>query len=311
MFLHHARHEEKHIDLWVDALCINQESPTERNHQVGLMAEIYQGARLVTIWLGVAAEDDMPGLNELHELDSRLMGLQSDATRIELVDPVTLNSSVILQQIIDAITPALAVVVAKLCTKDYWTRTWVIQEFLLAGRLCVHFGGHRISWACFDTLVKILKKDVIIGRSGDQIPRSEAHLVRRSAAARLASIRRPSRFSADLPVTKHQHESRGLPYWMEAFQGAKCSVMHDKVYGMLGLAGRLAFGHLFPVDYRMPLIDLVMDTLRLCPVDDSLAFLKVLLSSLQIERHWLSYLLSRGVTPGLDVGYTLKPQQLG
>ena len=151
----------------------------------------------------------------------------------------------------------------------------------------------------------------MIRGSRNLIATREAHLVKRRAAARLASIRRPSRFSADLPVTKHRNESRGLPYWIKAFQRAKCSVMHDKIYGMLGLARGFAFGQLFPVDYRKLLVDLVIDTLRLCPVDNSLSFLKVLLSTLQIQRDWLLHLLFKGIPPGLDVGYTLKSQRLG
>ena len=226
------------------------------------------------------------------------------------MNPIHLNTEDNLEHVLASFTPALAAAVAKICTSQYWTRTWFIQEVLLAVRLELHFGRHRISWACFDTLVKILEQSMIQG-SRNLIATREAHLVKRSAAARLVSIRRPSRFSPDLPVTKHRNETRGLPYWIEAFQGAKCSVMHDKIYGMLGLARGFAFGQLFPVDYRKPLVDLVIDTLRLCPVDDSVSFLKVLLSTLKIQRDWLSHLLLRGVPPGLDVGYTLKPKRLG
>ena len=38
--------------LWIDAVCINQEDLTERNHQVQLMRHIYQKASTVVIWLG-------------------------------------------------------------------------------------------------------------------------------------------------------------------------------------------------------------------------------------------------------------------
>jgi hypothetical protein len=38
--------------IWVDALCINQDSPQERNHQVRLMGDIYRCAKQVFVWLG-------------------------------------------------------------------------------------------------------------------------------------------------------------------------------------------------------------------------------------------------------------------
>ncbi|KAH6684414.1 heterokaryon incompatibility protein-domain-containing protein [Halenospora varia] len=38
--------------LWVDAICMNQYKVDERNTQVAMMAEIYQSAANVVIWLG-------------------------------------------------------------------------------------------------------------------------------------------------------------------------------------------------------------------------------------------------------------------
>jgi hypothetical protein len=38
--------------LWVDAICIDQSSNSERGHQVELMGEIYKFANNIIIWLG-------------------------------------------------------------------------------------------------------------------------------------------------------------------------------------------------------------------------------------------------------------------
>lgn len=43
--------------LWIDAICIDQMSDTERGHQVELMGEIYKFANNVIIWLG----EEQPG----------------------------------------------------------------------------------------------------------------------------------------------------------------------------------------------------------------------------------------------------------
>lgn len=45
-----GKNERKY--LWVDALCINQRSTQERNHQVPLMGSIYSQATTVRVWLG-------------------------------------------------------------------------------------------------------------------------------------------------------------------------------------------------------------------------------------------------------------------
>jgi len=38
--------------LWVDAICINQDDPTERSQQVTLMRDIYRNASNILAWLG-------------------------------------------------------------------------------------------------------------------------------------------------------------------------------------------------------------------------------------------------------------------
>lgn len=42
----------KHLFIWVDAICINQNDDTEKQEQVMKMAKIYRNARSVCVWLG-------------------------------------------------------------------------------------------------------------------------------------------------------------------------------------------------------------------------------------------------------------------
>lgn len=50
--LRHLRLKTRTRSLWVDALCINQSSTSDRNHQVPLMGNIFESAERVIIWLG-------------------------------------------------------------------------------------------------------------------------------------------------------------------------------------------------------------------------------------------------------------------
>lgn len=43
--------------IWVDALCIDQSSTGEKNHQVPMMGNIFRAASIVQIWLGQDTSD--------------------------------------------------------------------------------------------------------------------------------------------------------------------------------------------------------------------------------------------------------------
>jgi hypothetical protein len=40
------------VIIWADAICMNQDDPLERNHQIKLMTRIYSKAKRVLVWLG-------------------------------------------------------------------------------------------------------------------------------------------------------------------------------------------------------------------------------------------------------------------
>ena len=46
------------FQLWIDAICVNQEDVTERNHQVKLMRDVYSSAEHVFAWLGIPKKQE-------------------------------------------------------------------------------------------------------------------------------------------------------------------------------------------------------------------------------------------------------------
>jgi len=57
--------------LWVDSICIDQKSTSDRNHQVQQMGEIYRKATHTLIWLGKSDEKTKPAFAKWRELEQR------------------------------------------------------------------------------------------------------------------------------------------------------------------------------------------------------------------------------------------------
>jgi hypothetical protein len=85
--LRHIRRPDQNIFLWVDAICINQNDPREKGHQVKQMGYIYKGAEEVLIWLGPGHEGTDTLLQSFRWIDnkateSQAMGSKEDWTSL-------------------------------------------------------------------------------------------------------------------------------------------------------------------------------------------------------------------------------------
>ena len=108
--LNQLRHPSHVLILWVDQICIDQSSVTDKEQQVSTMAQIYARAQGVIVWLGKASDDSDLAMDELAsgKLQSKLS-----------VDiPRTTSGSE--EQVLAAMT--------NLASRRYWRRSWILQE---------------------------------------------------------------------------------------------------------------------------------------------------------------------------------------
>ena len=55
----------KSFDIWIDQLCIDQGSASEKTQQVPLMRSIYENAHLVLTWLGKSSANDLKAIKKI------------------------------------------------------------------------------------------------------------------------------------------------------------------------------------------------------------------------------------------------------
>lgn len=114
--------------LWIDAICVDQASVTERNAQVRRMDMTFSRATRVLAWLGDVSDDDpdfQPGL--LGRVLTPVSGLE-DRWQVNFTSPLLLG---------------------RLLRLPYWERMWIVQELRLARNVQFLWGSRTFQATAF------------------------------------------------------------------------------------------------------------------------------------------------------------------
>ncbi|RMD43004.1 hypothetical protein DV735_g2087, partial [Chaetothyriales sp. CBS 134920] len=204
--LRHLRQRGESRFLWIDALCIDQSHLPERNFHVQLMSKIYEDAEFAIVWLGLPSDDrrEARAMDFVQEMATHQPG-KSGASFRDIYLSVQ--------------TKARWVNLLRLCNLTYWTRCWIIQEFLQAKRIEVLCGTALLEWIHFDKVYLNIR---------------ELETYPDYLALELKDFLNtvPSRLTA----RRLLHRTSRLEDLLHEFYDAQCAEPRDKVYGLLGIA---------------------------------------------------------------------------
>ncbi|KAN0095038.1 HET domain containing protein [Hyaloscypha variabilis] len=237
--LRYLRHESATRTLWVDAICINQQSVAELNQQVPLMADIYRLAEKVTIWLGVGSPECFETVRKANLLYAtrRVLGGRT----IDLAAKWYAWGNRI-QSHPDPFP--------SLCEHSWFKRIWTLQEFIFAQSPVVMVSKHTCTADALEAYFRwrwprFLEADRHRG----------AYFASRSLVKQLFALKRSSTFAhAWIVIKLLQYASPN-----EATEPA------DKIYGLISLLrhqdteGDL---QLPVIDYSRPVQDVHEDLSR-------------------------------------------------
>jgi len=182
--LRRLRQASRPVHVWVDAICINQKDDHERTYQVQMMRTIYEKSDEVAIWLGAGRERDMmggdvlPGFSPdsppyvdwqggngkqdkaLWEAFVARQKSRQDTMDIRNRDIFgafcvlwLLNVGVEAAQIIHLRHIGQSVTILNgldaIMEQSWWSRTWVLQETIVATQAVVYYGNLSAPWGMF------------------------------------------------------------------------------------------------------------------------------------------------------------------
>ena len=217
-------------NMWIDAICINQDDHEEKAVQVNMMGNIFASATRTIVWLGEKSADSDMAMDFIGSLRQGTLGQLDDDSKIERTCRRAING---------------------LMQRQWWTRIWVIQEALMSRRVMVQCGEKRVDILNF---VRFLGESRVEQDSEHPSPSSESPF---------------NEILSKWHVHKNQVKTSGLSLQALIFstRGFQASVWRDRIFALLGLVTPEARSYFTPdysydVSDRLILIRLTMYCLQ-------------------------------------------------
>jgi Heterokaryon incompatibility protein (HET) len=228
-FLWTARANGISDPLWIDALCIDQRNTAERNHQVQQMADIFQHAKQVLVWLGSGN----------HQIEN-LLGVISifghqyrNARESDWCLP---------RQILQTAGSRFWNSYYALDKLQYWGRLWIVQEIHHAKNALLLYGNSLCKWDHYRWLA------LLVRRCRAKLKQRHPHIPRLKLVSGLSGLA----FS----------EKSDFAELLRSFGRFHCADIRDRVFALLSLAKQRPDAREFSVDYHLDTLHLFFEVNR-------------------------------------------------
>ena len=229
------RQKDIDVTVWIDSICIDQNSKEDRNRQVRQMRRKYENARDVVVWLGVGEAYTKEAVEILEAVSQ--MGRYNPALSSKTVG-----------------TESQWAAVRKFFKIPWFERIWVVQEVALAKAISIRVGTHVITWPSFVKAIQWYLEDI------DYVYKSMLEsdsLFNNACAIREAWARRAF----------VEGNADRIEFLLGVFSHWKATCMSDKVYGLLGLSKEHDAEELL-VDYDLPIAQIFSKVVRFVIAQD-------------------------------------------
>ena len=278
--LRHLQQADRSLDIWVDAICINQNDNKEKSHQVQMMAKIYERSIGVMVWLGPAADESDAAMEKLRDIGAKAIDAGMQDFRVTDM-PNWLDSD--LDERLQRLKTSLDGLAERECPeifhpaliplskRTYWSRVWVLQEFSVHKIVMIQCGSKRLDLITFGTAFHFcaFAEWTLSTRSKlEDYPEIKSKLRSVSGKTNSPSGAPNQLFGARRRYYSETGERETLCSLLErtcmsdySKHSLNATDPRDKIYGLLGLATDSGQLGIVP-DYEKSIIEVYNDTSR-------------------------------------------------
>jgi hypothetical protein len=222
--------------FWIDALCIDQESTKEKNHQVAQMGLIYSNAVEVVSWLGHS--------RAISSAFAGYVGAKPDPRYDFLRDWLEVISN------------------------QYWKRSWITQEILLARRLILWVNDFEVDSRKLRDMHRSLGS---LNPTRKELPPDEWHPDVSLFSTLLAAM-----------TGRSDLRNQSLVNLFHRLPSRESQRPRDRIYSLLSIASDAA---LIPVDYGSSDVDVFLDVLGALSKSMCVCFWSFMVETMEYQAH--------------------------
>jgi hypothetical protein len=236
------RHLKHNAWYWIDALCINQNDPNERGHQVGMMTRIFEQAFAIDVWLGSHAKDSHLAMDLLHELDGLddLVVAGSAGYGLSLERKYGKGVKWVKSKLLDPRYGTRWDALQHLMRRSYWSRLWIIQEVVVtpcAERVQLLCGNSQTLFKNLHTLIElvyVISYSVPVFAPKGSMPALVQEL--KSAGNRVMVLCDHATGWQAMKMGEGNRHDTDILRLLTDYRSQLCSDPRDKVYALLGVS---------------------------------------------------------------------------